>query len=108
MYSSGTTGQPKGIMHTTGGYLVGSGGEPINPEAWMWYPQIIGGDDCPLVDTWWHTENGNILISPLPGVTATKPGAAIRALPGIVADVFDEAGNSVEPGNGGYLVITEP
>ncbi|MDN6410320.1 MAG: acetate--CoA ligase [Yaniella sp.] len=88
--------------------LLGSVGEPINPEAWMWYRENIGGNASPIVDTWWQTENGNILISPLPGVTATKPGAAMRALPGIVADVFDEAGNSVEPGNGGYLVITEP
>lgn len=88
--------------------LLGSVGEPINPEAWMWYRENIGGDRCPVVDTWWQTENGNILISPLPGVTATKPGAAMRALPGIVADVFDDEGNSVEPGNGGYLVIKEP
>lgn len=88
--------------------LLGSVGEPINPEAWMWYREIIGDNNCPIVDTWWQTENGHILISPLPGVTATKPGAAMRALPGIVADVFDEQGNSVEPGNGGYLVITEP
>ena len=88
--------------------LLGSVGEPINPEAWMWYREHIGGNACPIVDTWWQTENGNILISPLPGVTATKPGAAMRALPGVVADVFDEAGNSVERGQGGYLVITEP
>lgn len=88
--------------------LLGSVGEPINPEAWMWYREIIGGNTCPIVDTWWQTENGHILISPLPGVTSTKPGAAMRALPGIVADVFDEQGNSVEPGSGGYLVIKEP
>ncbi|GAA1850456.1 acetate--CoA ligase [Brevibacterium marinum] len=88
--------------------LLGSVGEPINPEAWMWYREVIGGDRCPVVDTWWQTENGNILISPLPGVTATKPGAAMRALPGIVADVYDDEGNSVAPGNGGYLVIKEP
>ncbi|WP_022869292.1 acetate--CoA ligase [Yaniella halotolerans] len=88
--------------------LLGSVGEPINPEAWMWYRENIGGNNCPVVDTWWQTENGNILISPLPGVTATKPGAAMRAIPGIEADVFDEAGNSVERGQGGYLVITEP
>ena len=88
--------------------LLGSVGEPINPEAWMWYRENIGGSRCPVVDTWWQTENGNILISPLPGVTATKPGAAMRALPGIVADVYDDEGNSVEPGNGGYLVIKEP
>lgn len=88
--------------------LLGSVGEPINPEAWMWYREIIGGDRCPIVDTWWQTENGSILISPLPGVTATKPGAAMRALPGVVADVYDEAGSPVKPGTGGYLVITQP
>ena len=74
----------------------------------MWYREHIGGDRCPVVDTWWQTENGSILISPLPGATATKPGSAMRALPGIVADVFDDEGRSVEPGNGGYLVIKEP
>ncbi|TXS60485.1 hypothetical protein CHU67_01555 [Corynebacterium sp. LK19] len=88
--------------------LLGSVGEPINPEAWMWYREHIGGNNAPIVDTWWQTENGHILISPLPGVTATKPGAAMRALPGITADIYDEAGVPVEPGNGGYLVITEP
>src|SRR5699024_9309726 len=88
--------------------LLGSVGEPINPEAWMWYREIIGNNNCPIVDTWWQTENGNILISPLPGVTATKPGAAMRAIPGVVADVFDDEGNSVTPGHGGYLVIKEP
>ncbi|GAA4111071.1 acetate--CoA ligase [Enteractinococcus coprophilus] len=88
--------------------LLGSVGEPINPEAWMWYREHIGGNNCPIVDTWWQTENGHILISPLPGVTATKPGATMRALPGITADIYDEAGTPVEPGNGGYLVITEP
>lgn len=88
--------------------LLGSVGEPINPEAWMWYREHIGGNNCPIVDTWWQTENGHILISPLPGVTSTKPGAAMRALPGIVADIYDEQGNSVEHGSGGYLVITEP
>ncbi|WP_166969963.1 acetate--CoA ligase [Brevibacterium atlanticum] len=88
--------------------LLGSVGEPINPEAWMWYREHIGGDRCPVVDTWWQTETGSILICPLPGVTATKPGSAMRPLPGIVADVVDDDGNSVEPGNGGYLVIKEP
>ena len=88
--------------------LLGSVGEPINPEAWMWYREHIGHNRCPIVDTWWQTENGHILISALPGVTATKPGAAMRALPGITADIYDETGNSVEPGNGGCLVITEP
>ncbi len=88
--------------------LLGSVGEPINPEAWMWYRKNIGGDSCPVVDTWWQTETGSIMISALPGVTATKPGAAMRALPGISADVVDEHGKSVPDGSGGYLVLTEP
>ncbi len=88
--------------------LIGSVGEPINPEAWMWYREHIGGGKCPVVDTWWQTENGQILISPLPGVTATKPGAAMRALPGIVADVYTEDGKPVGNDEGGYLVIKEP
>ncbi len=88
--------------------LLGSVGEPINPEAWMWYREHIGRDRCPVVDTWWQTENGQILISPLPGVTDTKPGAAMRALPGIVADVYTEDGRPVGADEGGYLVITEP
>jgi acetyl-CoA synthetase len=88
--------------------LLGTVGEPINPEAWMWYRQHIGGDRCPVVDTWWQTETGAIMISPLPGVTATKPGSAMTALPGIVADVVDDTGTSVPPGGGGYLVLREP
>lgn len=88
--------------------LLGSVGEPINPEAWMWYRERIGGDRCPIVDTWWQTETGGIMISPLPGVTATKPGSAMRPLPGIAADVVDEAGKPVAPGHGGYLVATAP
>ncbi|HVE62930.1 MAG TPA: acetate--CoA ligase [Mycobacteriales bacterium] len=88
--------------------LLGSVGEPINPEAWMWYRSTIGGNRCPVVDTWWQTETGAILISPLPGVTATKPGSAMRALPGVGAEVVDEAGVAVPPGGGGYLVLTEP
>ena len=88
--------------------LIGSVGEPINPEAWMWYHKHVGGEKCPVVDTWWQTENGSILIAPLPGITTTKPGAATKPTPGISADVFDAEGNSVEPGNGGYLVITKP
>jgi acetyl-CoA synthetase len=88
--------------------LLGSVGEPINPEAWMWYRKHIGGDACPIVDTWWQTETGGVLISPLPGVTATKPGAAMTPFPGIVADVVDEAGESVGNDAGGYLVIKEP
>ncbi len=88
--------------------LLGSVGEPINPEAWMWYRRVIGGDRCPIVDTWWQTETGAIMISPLPGVTGTKPGSAMRALPGIGADVVDDHGHPVPDGGGGYLVLSEP
>ena len=89
--------------------LLGSVGEPINPEAWMWYQRVIGRKRCPIVDTWWQTETGCILISPLPGVTATKPGSCTRALPGIVADIVDDDGAPVtEPGQGGFLVIRKP
>ena len=88
--------------------LLGSVGEPINPEAWMWYRENIGGNNCPIVDTWWQTETGAIMISPLPGVTGTKPGSAMRPLPGISADVVDDSGKSVPNGGGGYLVLTEP
>ena len=88
--------------------LIGSVGEPINPEAWMWYREHIGGGRCPVVDTWWQTETGGIMISPLPGVTATKPGSAMSPMPGIGADVVDDQGVPVPPGGGGYLVLTEP
>ncbi|MCI0685695.1 MAG: acetate--CoA ligase [Sporichthyaceae bacterium] len=88
--------------------LLGSVGEPINPEAWIWYREHIGGNRCPIVDTWWQTETGAILISPLPGVAETKPGSAMRPLPGIVADVVDSDGNSVPNGGGGFLVVKEP
>ena len=88
--------------------LLGSVGEPINPEAWIWYRRVIGEDRCPIVDTWWQTETGAIMISPLPGVTATKPGSAMTALPGISADVVDDSGTPVANGQGGYLVLTEP
>ncbi|MEJ5298034.1 MAG: acetate--CoA ligase, partial [Armatimonadota bacterium] len=88
--------------------LIGSVGEPINPEAWMWYHQNIGGGRCPVVDTWWQTETGHILISPLPGITTTRPGSATFPLPGIEADVVDEAGQSVPLGGGGYLVLKRP
>ncbi|MGE5830585.1 MAG: acetate--CoA ligase [Micromonosporaceae bacterium] len=88
--------------------LLGSVGEPINPEAWMWYREHIGGNRCPIVDTWWQTETGGIMISPLPGVTATKPGSAMRPLPGISADVVDDTGASVPNGGGGFLVLDEP
>jgi acetyl-CoA synthetase len=88
--------------------LLGSVGEPINPEAWIWYRRVIGGDTCPIVDTWWQTETGAIMISPLPGVTRTKPGSATIAVPGIVVDVVDDLGKSVPDGSGGYLVLTKP
>ena len=88
--------------------LLGSVGEPINPEAWMWYRETIGGDRCPIVDTWWQTETGAIMISPLPGVTVCKPGSAMRPLPGISAEIVDDQGNNVGHGHGGYLVLTEP
>jgi acetyl-CoA synthetase len=88
--------------------LLGSVGEPINPEAWMWYREVIGGNRCPIVDTWWQTETGAIMISPLPGVTATKPGSAMRPLPGISAKVVDDAGKEVGNGGGGYLVLDKP
>ncbi len=88
--------------------VLGSVGEPINPEAYMWYREVIGGERCPIVDTWWQTETGQIMISPLPGVTAGKPGSAMMALPGISADVVDDGANSVPNGSGGYLVLSEP
>jgi acetyl-CoA synthetase len=89
--------------------LLGTVGEPINPEAWIWYHEVIGEERCPIVDTWWQTETGGIMISPLPGAMATKPGSCTRALPGIAVDIVDEAGDSVtEPNAGGYLVIRKP
>ncbi|MGO2050205.1 MAG: acetate--CoA ligase, partial [Microbacterium sp.] len=88
--------------------VLGSVGEPINPEAWMWYREVIGGDTAPIVDTWWQTETGAIMLSPLPGVTATKPGSAQVPMPGISIDVVDESGSEVGNGNGGLLVVTEP
>ncbi len=88
--------------------LLGSVGEPINPEAWVWYWEVIGGGRCPIVDTWWQTETGMILITPLPGITKLKPGSATFPFPGISADIYDEAGNPVPPGGGGNLVITRP
>jgi acetyl-CoA synthetase len=88
--------------------VLGSVGEPINPEAWIWYRHVIGGDRTPVVDTWWQTETGAIMISPLPGVTAAKPGSAQTPLPGIAADVVDDEGKVVPNGGGGYLVLTEP
>lgn len=88
--------------------VLGSVGEPINPEAWMWYRRVIGGDRTPIVDTWWQTETGAIMISPLPGVTAAKPGSAQVPLPGIVATVVDDEAKPVPDGGGGYLVLSEP
>ncbi|HEV7935653.1 MAG TPA: acetate--CoA ligase, partial [Actinomadura sp.] len=88
--------------------LLGSVGEPINPEAWIWYHTHIGGGRCPVVDTWWQTETGAIMISPLPGVTSGKPGAAMRPLPGIAADVVDGQARPVPDGGGGFLVLKEP
>ena len=88
--------------------LLGSVGEPINPEAWVWYRRVIGGDRTPVVDTWWQTETGAIMISPLPGVTAAKPGSAQSPLPGIAANVVDDEGRPVPAGGGGYLVLTQP
>ena len=88
--------------------LLGSVGEPINPEAWMWYRRNVGGDRCPIVDTWWQTETGGIMISPLPGVTSTKPGSAMTPLPGISAIIVNDEGHRVGHGEGGYLVINKP
>jgi acetyl-CoA synthetase len=88
--------------------LLGSVGEPINPEAWAWYWKYIGGERCPVVDTWWQTETGMIMITPLPGITTLKPGSATQPFPGVKADVVDEAGNPVPWGGGGYLVLERP
>ncbi|MCS6863301.1 MAG: acetate--CoA ligase, partial [Abditibacteriales bacterium] len=88
--------------------LLGTVGEPINPEAWMWYHENIGQGRCPIVDTWWQTETGMILITPLPGITTTKPGSATKPFPTVEADVVDDAGNSVPLGGGGYLVLKGP
>jgi acetyl-CoA synthetase len=88
--------------------LLGTVGEPINPEAWIWYQEFIGGGKTPVVDTWWQTETGAIGITPLPGITALKPGSATKPFPGVVADVVDEQGNSVGRGGGGYLVLKRP
>ena len=87
--------------------LLGSVGEPINPKAWLWYYTVIGGERCPIVDTWWQTETGAIMISPLPGITPAKPGSATRPLPGVSAALFDEEGNEIDQGSG-VLVLTQP
>ena len=88
--------------------LLGTVGEPINPEAWMWYREHIGHNRCPIVDTWWQTETGMIMIAPLPGATPTKPGSATRPFPGVIADVVTREGDPVPPGGGGYLVLKQP
>ncbi len=88
--------------------LLGTVGEPINPKAWMWYREIIGGNNCPIVDTWWQTETGGFMLTPLPGATPTKPGSATKPFPGILADVVDTEGNPVRANEGGYLVIKHP
>jgi acetyl-CoA synthetase len=88
--------------------VLGSVGEPINPEAYVWYRETIGASKVPVVDTWWQTETGQIMISPLPGVTAGKPGSAMKALPGVSADVVNDEGESVPNGSGGFLVLTKP
>jgi acetyl-CoA synthetase len=88
--------------------LLGSVGEPINPEAWVWYHEHIGGGACPVVDTWWQTETGMILITPLPGITTLKPGSATRPFPGVDAGVVNDRGEEVGPGGGGYLVLKRP
>jgi len=89
--------------------LLGTVGEPINPEAWMWYREVIGRGECPIVDTWWQTETGGIMMSPVPGVTPTPPGSCTKPLPGILADIVDDEGNTVDdPNKGGYLVVRKP
>ncbi|MFN2460558.1 MAG: acetate--CoA ligase [Candidatus Velthaea sp.] len=88
--------------------LLGSVGEPINPEAWVWYHEVIGGGSCPVVDTWWQTETGAIMITPLPGVTTLKPGSATKPFPGVAVDIVNDQGQSVPLGGGGYIVVTEP
>ena len=88
--------------------LLGTVGEPINPEAWIWYHRVIGKERCPIVDTWWQTETGGILITPLPGATPTKPGTATRPFFGIVPEVVDRTGKAVPAGSGGYLIIKKP
>ena len=88
--------------------LLGSVGEPINPEVWMWYRDVVGGGRCPIVDTWWQTETGGIMISPLPGVTVTTPGSATHSFPGIRAEVVDKTGKPVKQGEAGLLVVNHP
>src|SRR6202007_528853 len=88
--------------------LLGPVGEPINPEAWMWYREVIGGNRCPIVDTWWQTETGHIMIAPIPGAVATKPGSATRPLPGVVAEIVNMEGNPVPALPGVFFIIPNP
>jgi acetyl-CoA synthetase len=88
--------------------LLGTVGEPINPEAWMWYHRVIGGERCPIVDTWWQTETGGIMIAPLPGAVPTKPGSATLPLPGVVPEIRSRDGTALGANQGGYLVVTRP
>src|SRR5437879_13313275 len=88
--------------------LLGTVGEPINPEAWMWYREVIGHDRCPIVDTWWQTETGHIMISPIPGAIAAKPGSATRPIPGVVPAIVNMQVEPVPDGAGGFLVIKQP
>ncbi|MEM8611122.1 MAG: acetate--CoA ligase [Cyanobacteria bacterium P01_H01_bin.105] len=88
--------------------ILGTVGEPINPEAWIWYHKVIGGEKCPIIDTWWQTETGGFMITPLPGAIATKPGSATKPFPGILADIVDAEGNPVAANEGGYLVVKHP
>lgn len=88
--------------------LLGTVGEPINPEAWMWYHKVIGGENCPIIDTWWQTETGGFMLTPLPGATPTKPGSATLPFPGIIAEIVDLEGNPAESNSGGYLVVKHP
>ena len=88
--------------------MLGSVGEGINPEAWMWYHRKIGGERCPIVDTWWQTETGGIMMSPLPGAIPTKPGSCTKPLPGVIPQILDESGENVPVNHGGWLVIAHP
>ena len=88
--------------------LLGTVGEPINPEAWMWYREVIGNNKCPIVDTWWQTETGGVMISPLPGVVKMKPGSATLPLPGIEVEIVNKEGNKVGTNEGGYLIVKKP
>src|SRR5205085_7800902 len=88
--------------------LLGSVGEPINPEAWIWYHETIGHERCPIVDTWWQTETGGMMITPIPGITSTKPGSATMVFPGIKAEILTNEGKAIEGAGGGLLALTRP